>query len=82
MHMTGGNNRGRGAACYGVQEGRCAAVYAALIRMSVVVGGGVLFPLSVGKYILNEIKQGGVIQNGLASPSRACFKVKDNRCAG
>ena len=80
--MTGGNNCGRGCVCIGVQEGRCASVSAALIRVSVVVGDGVLFPSSAGNYILNEIKCGGVIQNGLAYPSRACFKVKDKRCAG
>ena len=40
-HTIGGNNRGRGDVCIEVQEGRCGAVCAALIRMIVVVGGGV-----------------------------------------
>ena len=82
MHMTGGNNRGRGNVCYGCKEGRCAAVYVALIHMIVVVGGGVLFPVPAGKYILNEINNGSAIQNRLVHPSQACFKVKDKRCAG
>ena len=46
-----------------MQARRCAGVSAALIRVSVVVEGGVLFPLPSGKYILNEIKTTAGLQH-------------------